>query len=175
MRATTLRPPFRVGRHAVSRTVWRLVIIALLALGAGLWVRGACLRWWPLLLTDPARAALPGLRVDGVPLARGAPVRPQVEARARALQERHVRLFVRDGADTRLVAESTLGALGVSVDVDSVTSRALRLGRAGDMVTRARLADRARAGTLDVPLQPSVDPRRALERLMPLKERSEER
>jgi vancomycin resistance protein YoaR len=81
-----------------------------------------------------------------------------------------VRLVVRDGASARVVAESTLGALGVSIDVDSVTSRALRLGRGGDMATRARLADRARGGALDVPLQPSVDLRVAVERLLPLKE-----
>jgi vancomycin resistance protein YoaR len=154
----------------VSRTGWRICVIALFAFGALLWVRVACLRWWPLLFLDPGRAALPGLRVDGVALARGAPIRPQVEARARALQDRSVRLVVRDGVELRVVAESTLGALGVSIDVETVTSCAMRLGRTGDMTTRARLADRARRGALDVPLQPTVDPRVALERLLPLKE-----
>ncbi len=88
----------------------------------------------------------------------------------RVLQSRRLRLLVQDGADVRVIAETTLGALGVDVDVDSVTARALRLGRLGDMATRARLADRARTGALDVPLQPGVDTRVALDRLLPLKE-----
>ncbi|MGA7124003.1 MAG: VanW family protein [Polyangiaceae bacterium] len=153
----------------MSRTVWRLFIIALFALGVGLWVRGACLRWWPLLFAD-SEAVLPGLRVGGVALVRGTPVRTQLEARARALQDRPVRLIVRDGASARVAADSTLGTLGVSVDIDSVLACAWGLGRSGDMATRAHLADRARVGALDVPLQSSVDLRVAVERLLPLKE-----
>ena len=38
-------------------------------------------------------------------------------------------MVVRDGEAVRPVLEGTLGELGVSVDVDAVTSRALRLGR----------------------------------------------
>lgn len=153
----------------MSRIAWRLCIIALFALGVGLWVRGACLRWWPLLFADSG-AALPGLRVGGVALARGTPIRSQLEARAHALQERSVRLVVHDGGTARVVAESSLGALGVSVDVDAMLSCALRLGRTGDMVTRARLADRARAGVLDVPLESRIDLRVAYEHMLPLKE-----
>jgi vancomycin resistance protein YoaR len=121
---------------------------------------------------DPGRA-LPGLRVDGQPVGdRGADVRATVEARARALEDRRVRLVVRDGDGdaTRTVLESSLGDLGVSVDVDAVTSRALRLGRTEDLLTRARMADRARRGELNVPLEPHVDARTVVERLLPFKE-----
>jgi vancomycin resistance protein YoaR len=60
--------------------------------------------------------------------------------------------------------------LGISVDVDAVTARALRLGRTEDTWTRARLADRAHRGELDVPLEPNVDPNVTVQRLAALKE-----
>jgi vancomycin resistance protein YoaR len=109
------------------------------------------------------------LRVDGSALATG-PARPQIEARAHALLDRRVRLIVRESGAARAVTEMTLGALGVVVDVDSVSSRVLRLGRSGDVATRARLADRARRGDIDVPLQPTLDSNVAMERLLPFKE-----
>jgi vancomycin resistance protein YoaR len=114
--------------------------------------------------------ALPGLRLGGVPLLAGQPLASQVEDRVRALLERPVRLVMGADGATRVVAETTMGALGVTIDVDEVASRLLRLGRTEDVLTRARLAERARAGGLDVPLQPRVDPRALAERLLPLKE-----
>jgi vancomycin resistance protein YoaR len=153
-----------VGKNLLPR----LCILATLAAagGAGAWV--ACARWLPLEVTrDPGRA-LPGLRVDGE-TAKG-DVRALVEGRVHALEDRRVRLVVREGEAVRPVIEGTLGELGVSVDVDAVTSRALRLGRSDDVLTRAHLADRARRGDVDVPLQPRVEPRVLLERLLPFKE-----
>jgi vancomycin resistance protein YoaR len=146
----------------------RLCIIAALAAagGAGAWV--ACGRWLPLeVARDPGRT-LPGLRIDGETVT--GDVRTFVEARARALTSRRVRLVVRDGDAVRPVVEATLGELGVSVDVDAVTSRALRVGRSDDLLTRARLADRARRGDVDVPLEPRVDPRALVDLILPLKE-----
>jgi vancomycin resistance protein YoaR len=70
----------------------------------------------------------------------------------------------------RRVGEWTLGELGISVDVEEALSRVLRLGRTDDLVERARLADRARRGQLDVPLQAKIDLRTAVERLLTLKE-----
>ena len=154
----------------MARIVTRLCLVALLALGAAWGVRTACLRWWPLLLPGAAGTVLPGLRAGGMALTPGEPVRSQVEARARDLELRSVRLMVVDRGARRAIAESTLAALGVASDVDAVTSLALRLGRTEDMLTRARLADRARVGALDIPLVPHVDPGVALERLLPLKE-----
>jgi vancomycin resistance protein YoaR len=114
--------------------------------------------------------ALPGVRVGGAALLPGEPVRPRVEARARALLERRVRLIVRDGDTSRTIVESSLGALGASVDIVAITSQVLRIGRAGDILARAQIAEIARRGELDVPLLATVDPRVAIEILMPLKE-----
>jgi vancomycin resistance protein YoaR len=145
-----------------------LCVIAVLAAAgtAGAWE--ACGRWLPLEVGGDAGHALPGLRIDGE-TATGQ-VRKRVEERARTLEDRRVRLVVRDGDAVRPVLEATLRELGVSVDVDAVTSRALRLGRTCDLLTCARLADRARRGDLDVPLEADLDPRGLLDRLLPLKD-----
>jgi len=153
------------------RVFMRVAVIAALAGagGAGAWA--ASLRWWPLAVYgDPGRA-LPGLRVDGerVPEGGGA-AQALVDARAQALCDRHVRLVVKDGEARRTVLEATLGELGVRVDADAVTSRALRLGRTEDWLARAYLANRARRGDLDVPLEPTVDTHVVVERLAALKE-----
>jgi vancomycin resistance protein YoaR len=152
----------------VSRIVPRLCVVALLALalGGGGWL--ACKRWWPLAFADPGRG-LPGLRVDGEAVGPEG-VRGFVEDRARQLEARRVRVVVADGDAMRTVAETTLGELGVSVDVDAVTSLALRVGREGDVIARAHVADHARGGAIDVPLQPSVDWRPIVGLLVPLKE-----
>jgi vancomycin resistance protein YoaR len=142
--------------------------ILLLAGGAGAWAASA--RWWPLSLDSDASRALPGLRVDGEAVAPGTTVEALAKQQAMALTSRHVRLVMKDGDGVKPVLEATLGELGVSVDVDAVVSRALRLGREDDLLTRARLADRARRGELDLPLEPHLDPRVVIERLVPLKE-----
>jgi vancomycin resistance protein YoaR len=156
-----------VARKQLPR-LSRFALLAALAVagGAGAWAAGR--RWLPLEVAgDPGRA-LPGLRIDGE--AATGDVRAMVEARAHALEGRRVRLVVREGDAVRPVIEATLGELGVSVDVDAVASRALRLGRSDDLLTCARLADRARRGELDVPLEPRIDPGALLDRLLPLKD-----
>jgi vancomycin resistance protein YoaR len=146
----------------------RLCVIAALAAagGAGGWV--ACARWLPLEVARDPGTALPGLRIDGETVT--GDVRTFVEARAQALEARRVRLVLREGDAVRPVFEGPLGELGVSVDVDAVTSRALRLGRMDDVLTRGHLADRARRGDLDIPLEPRIDPRVLLDRVLPYKE-----
>ena len=151
----------------------RLAVAGLLLVGAVLAGRVLLDRWWPLLLRPVDGAALPGLKIDGVALAAGALVRPRVEEQIEALRSRPVRLVVRDGGEQgtdHAVLETTLGALGVTVDDEDVAQRALRVGRTEDFATRARLADRARAGALDVPLQPRIDAHVALAQLRTLKE-----
>jgi hypothetical protein len=145
-----------------------LCIVAFLALslGGGAWF--GCKRWWPLAFAQPSRT-LPGLRVDGEPVGPDG-VRAVVDARARALEGRRVTVVVSDGDGARVLAESSLGELGVSVDRESVTSVALRVGREGDVLARARAANLARRGAIDVPLQPSVDWRPIVGLLVPLKE-----
>ena len=150
---------------------WTRIGILTLALAAGVggaWAAAA--RWWPLALSrDPSRG-LPGLRIDGVPIAPAQGVRALVEQRAEALEGRRVRLVVKDGTGARPVLAATLGELGVHVDVDEVTSRALRLGRTGDALSRAALADRARRGEVDVTLEPRFDSRTVVARLAAMKE-----
>jgi vancomycin resistance protein YoaR len=143
-----------------------LLTVLAAAGGAGAW--GACARWLPLALSHDPGLALPGLRVDGETVQ--GDVHAFVAGRAAALLGRRVRLVVPEGGTERTVTEATLGTLGVTVDVDAVTSRALRLGRTGDVLSRAQLADRARRGALDVPLEPRVDPRAVVDRVLPYKE-----
>jgi vancomycin resistance protein YoaR len=148
----------------------RLAPLALLLVAGAGGAWAATARWWPLALDrDPAKA-LPGLSIDGASVTPGTTVEALAERRATALTSRRVRLVVKDGEAVKPVLETTLGELGVTVDVDAVVSRALRLGRADDLLTRARLADRARRGELDVPLEPQLDPRVVIARLVPLKE-----
>jgi vancomycin resistance protein YoaR len=128
---------------------------------------------------------LPGLRLDGqtVPFAlpvektasgSGVPavVRNLVDARARAIRERRIRLVVPEVTGSRLVCllEATLGELGVTVDVDAVASAAWRVGRGGDWLDRARQSRAALRGEVDVPLEPRFDTRVAVERLLAYKE-----
>jgi vancomycin resistance protein YoaR len=75
-----------------------------------------------------------------------------------------------DGAAPRSLGEWSLGALGVSFDVEEAFSRVQRLGRTEDLLERARLAEGARRGELNVPLRSVVDPHAAIELLLPLKE-----
>jgi vancomycin resistance protein YoaR len=146
----------------------RLCVIAALAAAwaVAMWV--ACGRWLPLAAGASPERGLPGLRVDGQTVT--GEVRELVGERARALEGRRLRLVVREGDAMRPALEATLGELGVSVDVDAVTARALRLGRACDLLRCARLADRARRGDLDVPLEPRLDPRVLIDRLLVLKD-----
>jgi vancomycin resistance protein YoaR len=154
-----------VGRRSLRAFFFVLLLLAVVWEG-----HAACVRWWPMLLPHREGTALPGLRLGGDRLAEGLQVRPWVEARARDLQGRHVRLVIREGAAPKVILESTLGAFGVSLDVDAVSARALRLGRTGDLFARARLADRAREGQVDIPLWATIDARVAVELLLPLKE-----
>ena len=147
----------------------RLLLMTCLAAGgaAGAWA--ACARWLPLELPGDAARVLAGLRVDGQAVGPEG-VRATIDARAGVLAARRVRLVVREGDAVRPVLDATLGDLGVAVDADAVTVRALRVGRTDDLLTRARTADRARRGEVDVPLEPTVDPRAVLTRLLPMKE-----
>jgi vancomycin resistance protein YoaR len=155
----------------VSRAVFgRFVLAAVLVVLIGLASRYACLRWWPLSLGHTAGLALPGLRIGGVALDPRQPATEQIRARARALLDRRVRLVVAAEGGPRVVVEAPLASLGVSVDVDELVGLVGRLGRTGDLWTRARLADRARRGDLDVPMRPRVDADAVVEMLSPFKE-----
>jgi vancomycin resistance protein YoaR len=118
----------------------------------------------------PDATVLPGLRIDGVGIESGGDVRALVEERAAVIRGRSVKLVERDGGDTRVIATTTLGELGVSVDVEGAIARALALGHEGDWLTRGEAAESARRGELDVPLQATVDASAIIARFAPLKE-----
>lgn len=147
---------------------WIPLTLALAAGGAGAWLAAG--RWWPLAVGGDGARVLPGLVIDGETVGPTADVRALVERHAAALLGRHVRLVAQGAGGAQPVAEATLGELGVTVDVDAVVSRAMRLGRTEDVLGRARLADRARRGGLEVPLSPAVDARAVLARVVPMKE-----
>ncbi len=158
-------------KEAVVRPVlFRLCVLGALAAVGGFAAWAALARWWPLTIVGDPDVALPGLRIDGEPLRASGSVRALVASRALALAQRRVRLVVRSDDGTRLVLEAPLADLGVSVDVDTVTTRILRLGRLEDPLTRARLADRARRGEIDVPLEPAFEPAVAIQALAPFKD-----
>ncbi len=73
------------------------------------------------------------------------------------------------GAD-KPVVESTLGEMGLEVDVDETVAIASRLGKGGDVWTRATLVRDARAGKIDVPLRLHVARDRAFAKLEAVKE-----
>jgi len=100
----------------------------------------------------PRGEALPGLRVDGVPV-KGS-LHDAVAARASALLGRKVHLASSRGDD---LGARTLGELGVTVDEGAVEARAARIGHEGDLFARAEAARRAARGAVDVPLDPRVD------------------
>lgn len=119
----------------------------------------------------PGGAVLPGVLLDGAPLAtpgeRLTPddVAARVAARATVLERRRVALRVDGHAEDA----ATLRELGVTVDVPE-TLRRLRIGTVEDPVLRARLAGAARDGGLDVPLALAVDAEALARRIEPLKD-----
>jgi vancomycin resistance protein YoaR len=106
----------------------------------------------------PDTAVLPGLRIDGselAPASDAAQVKAAVTARAGALAAKKVRFQIPGDAQPAL--ETTLGELGLRVDVDETVAIALRTGKSGDLLSRAATARDARAGKLDVPLLTTID------------------
>lgn len=150
------------------RRRWGLRLGILAALFASLAGGAAAARgtWLPDTLV------LPGVAVDGERVPEGAgeaALRAIVEAHARAMGDRSVR-FMLPGRDAP-VLETTLAALGATVDVDETVAVATRIGKDGDVMARAKAARAAREGNIDVPLVASIDHAAALAVLAELKER----
>src|SRR6476660_3259836 len=116
----------------------RLGVVPLLAFAGGGAASAAKERYLP------PGAVLPGLRIDGATVLSGSAVdvRAFVTARALALESRKMQLAMpgEPGQPPRVVAERSLKELGVSVDVDQVTARALAMGHDGDYLGRAQIA-----------------------------------
>jgi vancomycin resistance protein YoaR len=167
----SLRAAFGRSEATVHRplVVAAVALLTLVAIGAA--TSAAIVRWWPLVLSGRAQCALPGMRVEGRALAPGVAVRSQVEAMARALRARRLRL-IDPAADAprSVIVEATLDELGFAVDVEATAERALRPGRVGDPLMRARAAEQARRGGIDVPFAYAFDPRAVFALLAPHKE-----
>jgi vancomycin resistance protein YoaR len=149
------------------------VALVLVAVAGGTAGRWALARWWPLA-GDAART-LPGLRIDGCEVGdRPGGAMATAEARSRALDSRRVRLVAAGppGTDSEpeVVIEASLGELGVWEDPAATAARAMRVGRQGDPMARARLADAARRGEVDIPLEPRLDARKLFAHLLSAKE-----
>jgi vancomycin resistance protein YoaR len=143
-----------------------LLVVALVAAGGA----AAGGRWWPLVLSPCDGCALPGVRVDGIALRAGVAVRSQIDERVADLERRVVRLVDAGRSGVPTVLEASLGELGISADADVAERRVLRLGRRGGGWSRAEVADRARRGEIDVPLDPVIDTGAVAALLAPYKE-----
>lgn len=116
----------------------------------------------PLVLPDTP--ALPGLRVDGLELARGSDGVAELRARKAAFEARVVTLTHGKASVTATFAE-----LGVTVDEARTLQRVTDLGHQGSVLERFETAREAARGELDVPLAFLVDRDKGLARLEPLK------
>jgi len=117
----------------------------------------------------PNAPVLPGVAIDGERVAdkaNEAAVRSHVESRAKMLLSRKVVLKLND----KPVLDATLDELGMRVDIDRTTAAALKVGKDGDLLTRAEAARAAREGNIDVPLFTHIEEGLALARLDKLKE-----
>ncbi len=130
----------------------RLGLVAgLLAVVAG---TGAALRSRYL----PTGMFTPGLVIDGEQVPAGADakaLRAMVETHAASLSARKVELAM-PGAD-RPVVESTLGEMGLKIDIEETVAIASRLGKTEDAWSRVQIARDARAGRIDIPLRMRVE------------------
>ena len=144
------RPP--AGAPRTHRWGLRLALVGgLLAIVAG---AGAGLRARFL----PSAFVAPGLIIDGERVPRDADanaLRGIVEAHATTLAARKLELAMA-GAD-KPVIESTLGEMGLKIDIDETVAIASRLGKTGDVWSRVQIARDARAGRIDVPLRMHVE------------------
>ena len=122
----------------------------------------------------PSTPLTPGLTVDLEALPPGADqqaLRAQVERHAAQLEGHKVALAM-PGAD-KPVIETTLGELGLKVDIDQTTAIASRLGKTGDAWSRIQLTREARAGHIDVPLRFHIDRDAAMKQLEAVREQTD--
>ncbi|MCL2722883.1 MAG: VanW family protein [Polyangiaceae bacterium] len=146
------QPAARTEVPRARRWGLRVAIVAVLLTGAAGASAALRVRYLPDALV------LPGVIVDGERIPNGADaakVRAIIETHAAALAARKVLLVMSGKAEP--VAETTLGALGVRVDVDETMRIATRIGKVGDVLTRAETAKAARKGRIDVPLRVALD------------------
>ena len=105
----------------------------------------------------PKDGAIVGIRLRGEPLAAGDAVRPFVEASAKRVLERRVKVVIEGPGGETVVAEKTLAELGVRADVEGTTLLVDGLGKDAPVLERVDLASRAKRGEIDLSLLLSVD------------------
>jgi len=111
----------------------------------------------------PDAIVVEGVRIDGVLIGDD----PEALARAQTNALLSRRLKVR-AADVSF--DSTLGDLGVRVDVDAVARRAREIGKSGDIIERWTARRLAKSGSVDVPLLPTIDHKALSKMLVEYKE-----
>lgn len=111
----------------------------------------------------PDVVVLAGVRIDGVPV--GDDPEGVARSQTEALLSRRVKVRV-----SEISFDSTLGDLGVHVDVERVANRAKAIGKSGDILVRWETAKKAREGHIDVPLEPTIDHDKLARMLTPYKE-----
>lgn len=120
----------------------RLLVVSLFALGFA----GTAFAARPKVL--PVSPVLPGLRVDGVEVARDGDGAAEVKARREAFEARKVRLVL----GGREVRSASFADLGITVDEARTLERLRGYGKTGSVLERIEVAGEARRGELDVPL-----------------------
>lgn len=135
------------GSVRSSKTLFAIGILALAGAGAG----AAHHRYWP-------RAPfVAGLSIGDRRVPDGAPgVVAWLYARREAALSRPVR-FRHDDQ----LFDSTLGAAGVTIDVEGTLAQAERVGHEGSIADRLRAAAAARRGEIEIPLRWKIDAEKA--------------
>jgi vancomycin resistance protein YoaR len=151
------RDKTQVGWKSVAR-FWLAagLVVGAAALGAGVAVYNAWL---------PAEGPLPGLHVTGREVPQSAALGEWLEQRRRALLDREAYLAVPDDS-----VQTSLGRLGVELDVAESMRRTVERSQQGSLGARIYRARQARLGLVEVEAAWSFDPNRAraeLERLAP--------
>jgi vancomycin resistance protein YoaR len=125
------------------------------------------------IVRDAALASTPaaGVEIAGRPVTTGEARRvvDRLAARVETARVRVVPVGLGRGADT------TLGALGVHVDVEPMVRRANEIGNRGSFAVRLGERLAAARGAIDVPLALTFDVSRAISLLVALKESTDER
>jgi vancomycin resistance protein YoaR len=131
-------------------------VAALLSIGAGAGLGLAGLRMAAPSL--PASPLAVGLKIGGQAVPGDGEIGPWLRQRERALRARRVTLT---HGDARF--ETTLGELGVRIDVAGTIAAARAVAHQGTITRRIAEARRARRGEIDVPVAVSLDQEAAAE------------
>ena len=126
---------------------------------------------WGYVHYVPSAVPCEGLRIDGETVPRDVDLAAWVRERALRLEARPIELRVEGLPELRV--QTTLGELGVRVDVDRVLENARRIGHEGSLADRIHDGQRAKRGEVNVPLFVRIDDEALYARLSPLREQTD--